>query len=76
MLKDVGIILPKSRETSAVYMQGMRACNNNMHNPKKGCREGCGQGDSPPEGDVVALLTTFSGVASCPRSLRDLRVGL
>ena len=46
MLKDVGMIVPKSRETSAVYMQqdrrgsiyaarqGMRACNNtNMGNP-------------------------------------------
>ena len=46
MLKDVGMTVPKSRETSAVYMQqdrdegniyaarqGMRACNNNMRNP-------------------------------------------
>ena len=48
MLKDVGMTVPKSRETSAVYIcsktgdegniytatQGMRACNNNnMHNP-------------------------------------------
>ena len=35
VLKDVGMTVPKSRETSAVYMQqdGMRACNNNsMHN--------------------------------------------
>ena len=38
MLKDVGMTVPKIRETRAVYMQqyrGMRACNNNnMHNPK------------------------------------------
>ena len=48
MLKDVGMTVPKSRETSAVYIcsktgdegriyaarQGMRACNNNnMRNP-------------------------------------------
>ena len=25
MLKDVGITVPKNRETSVVYMQGMRA---------------------------------------------------
>ena len=46
MLKDVGMTVPKIRETRAVYnyaaIQGMRACNNNnMRNPKiKGCREG------------------------------------
>ena len=37
------------------------------------------QGESPPKGGVATLPTTFSGVAccgSCPRSLRDLRVGL
>ena len=31
-LKDVGMTVPKSRETRAVYMQqqrGVRACNNN-----------------------------------------------
>ena len=36
MLKDVGITVPKSRETSAVYAarQRMRACKNtNMRNP-------------------------------------------
>ena len=43
MLKEVGITVPKSRETSAVCMQqdsntyaarqGMRACKNNMCNP-------------------------------------------
>ena len=58
-----------------------RACNNtNMCNliikdvggvvPARG---------EPPEGGVATLPTTFSGVAccgSCPRSLRDLRMGL
>ena len=37
------------------------------------------QGESPPKGGVAMLPITFSGVAccgSCPRSLRDLRVGL
>ena len=37
------------------------------------------QGESPPKGGVATLPTTFFGVAccgSCPRSLRDLRVGL
>ena len=29
MLKDVGMTMPKSRETSAVYMQQDRGCNNN-----------------------------------------------
>ena len=32
MLKDVGMTVPKSRETSSIYAatQGLRACNNNF----------------------------------------------